>query len=176
MSGAAVRLFVAGAFASAAVLALAPGTSAAASPPPIPVSATTAFQIPVTFLSGCGVGFRCYIPPVAVLMPSATTDAPGVVTFTAAPPTTAADTPYDCLDVSVTWRNLTTGETGSTEIGRVPLDYSRPFSGADSCRYLPATVSTGSGTVVATADVDAAARATGDHHPVGVGVGVFQVP
>ena len=174
MSGAPVRPFLAGILAPAAVLALPLGvsTTAAASP----VAATTAFQIPVTFLSGCGVGFRCYIPPVAILTPSATADEPGVVTFTTAPPSTAATTLYDCLEVTVNWRNLTTGDTGTTEIGRVPIDYSRPVSGADWCRYLPATVSTGSGTVVATADVDAAARRTGDHHPVGVGVGVLHVP
>lgn len=137
---------------------------------------TTAFQLPVTFRSGCGVGFRCYVPTRAVITPSAMAQAPAVVTFTTGPPSTIFITWIDCIDVTVNWRNQTTGEIGTTEIRRVPPDYSRAQAPDEGCRYLPATVSTGGGIVTATADVVASARRSGDHVPVSSGRGVFQVP
>ncbi|SEB33478.1 hypothetical protein SAMN04490239_0740 [Rhodococcus koreensis] len=169
------RSLVAGSVVSAAILALALG-SAAAIAAPVSAASTTEFQVPVTFLSACGVGFRCYLPTLAAVTPSATTNAPGAVSFAATPPTTISITWLDCIDVTVHWRNLTTGATGATEIRRVPPDYSRPTAPGEWCRYNPTTVVTGSGTVAATADVAAAASRTGDHRPISSGVGLFQVP
>ncbi|MGF7123352.1 hypothetical protein [Rhodococcus sp. BE178] len=158
---------------SATVLAPILGSRAAiADPIAGPAPTTTVFQIPVTFLSGCRVGFRCWIPPVVPLAPTATTGAPGEVTFQLARPATYAIDLYDCIGVSVNWKNLTTGATGTAEVRRVPIDYSRPIPQEDLCRYVPATVVTGSGTVVATA----ASYQTGDHVPVGSGVALFEVP
>lgn len=167
------RFLVAGTVASVTALAPALGWSAAiADPSPGPAVSTTPFQIPVTFLSGCGVGFRCYVPPVVPLTPSATTGAPGEVTFQLARPATYAIDPYDCIGVTVNWRNLTTGATGTAEVRRVPLDYGRPIAPDDWCRYIPATVFTGRGVVVATAS----SYRTGDHVPVSPGAAVFEVP
>lgn len=167
------RLLVAGAVVSATALApiLAPPT-AIADPLPGPAGATTVFQIPVTFLSGCRVGFRCWLPPVVPLFPTVTTGAPGEATFQLARPTTYAIDLYDCLGVTVNWKNLTTGDTGTAEVRRVPIDYSRPIPPEDLCRYVPATVVTGRGAVVATA----ASYPTGDHVPVGSGAALFEVP
>lgn len=167
------RLLVAGAVAFGSVLVSSLGLAAAsANPPPGPPASTTAFQIPVTFLSGCGVGFRCYVPPLVSLTPSATTGPPGEVTFRLARPTTYVIDSYDCIGVTVNWRNLTTGATGSAEVRRVPLDYRGPIAPEDWCRYTPATVYTGAGVVVATAS----SYRTGDHVPVSPGAAVFQVP
>jgi hypothetical protein len=166
------RLLAIGTVASAAILAPFLGSSATvADPPPGPATSTTAFQIPVTFPSGCGVGFRCYIPPLVPLTPSVTTGSPGEVTFQVARPTAYAIASFDCIGVSVNWRNLTTGATGNAEVRRVPIDYSRPIVPEDWCRYTPATVLTGSGTVVATASAGDA-----DHAPVSAGAAAFQVP
>jgi hypothetical protein len=172
------RCFAAVAVGSVAISTVAFGSSAAAVPLPsaVPVASTTAFQIPVTFRSGCGVGFRCYVPTLALITPSATAEAPGSVTFTTGPPSTISITTIDCIDVTVNWRNLTTGDAGTTEIRRVPRDYSRAQTPDEWCRYVPATVSTGGGIVTATADVVASAQRSGDHVPVSSGFGVFQVP
>jgi len=172
------RLFAAGAVAFSTLLF---GSSAAAAiplPPPGPVASTTAFQVPVTFRSGCGVGFRCYVPTLAVITPQATADAPGLVTFTTGPPSTIAITSNDCIDVTVNWQNLSSGDTGTTEIRRMPPDYSRPgpYAPDEWCRYTPTTVSTGGGIVAATADVVASAQRTGDHVPVSSGFSIFKVP
>ncbi|MFC4604269.1 hypothetical protein [Rhodococcus kronopolitis] len=164
------RLFVAGTIASAAAVTPFLGSTAAAGPPPGPAASATAFQVPVTFLSGCGVGFRCYLPPLVSLTPTATTGTPGEVTFRLARPTNYQIAPFDCIGATVNWRNLTTGATGTTEIRRVPIDYSRSTP-QDWCAYIPATVDTGSGVVAATAD----AR-TPDHRPVSQGLAVLQVP
>lgn len=180
------RPFVARTVAAAAILALPLGSSAAAiaNPPPVPTSATTMFQVPVTFVSECStVGFRCWVPhQLATVTPSATTGAPGVVTFAAAPSPTISITTLDCIDVSVNWRNLTTGAPGNTVLRAARADFSRPVPPDEWCRYTPATVATASGWVAATADVNASAqvipRASGvwPQVPVNPGVGVFPVP
>jgi hypothetical protein len=164
------RLLIAGTTASATTLMPLLGSTAAANPPPGPAASTTAFQIPVTFLSGCGVGFRCYLPPLVPLTPTATTRAPGEVTFQLARPSTYQIDSYDCIGVTVNWRNLTTGATGTTQVRRVPIDYSRTTP-QDFCAYTPSTVETGRGVVTATAD----AR-THDHRPISPGVVILQVP
>lgn len=165
------RLVVTGAVAAATTLTpLVTATGAPASPPVDPGAPATPFQIPATFLSGCGVGFRCYLPPLVPLTPTARVDAPGEVTFDLARPTTYPIDSYDCIGMTVDWRNLTTGATGTTQIRRVPIDYSRPAP-QDFCAYIPSTVVTGGGVVTATAD----AR-TPDHRPVSPGVVVLQVP
>lgn len=164
------HLLIAGAVASATTLMPFLGSPAAANPPPGPATSTTPFQIPATFLSGCGVGFRCYLPPLVTLTPTATTGTPGEVTFQLARPTTYQIDTYDCIGMTMNWRNLTTGATGTTYVLRVPIDYSRSTP-QDFCAYTPSTVETGSGIVTATAD----AR-TADHRPVSMGVVVLHVP
>lgn len=179
-----VHRSVAGTVASVAVLALPIGSAATATanPPPVPAT-TTVFQVPVTFVSACStVGFLCWVPyRLAIVTPSATTEAPGVVTFTADPPTTKGM--LDCIDVSVNWRNVTTGAAGTTVLRAVtPVDFSRTIAPEDLCRYAPTTAATGSGTIAATADVNASARivpawsGVWPQVPVGPGFGVFQVP
>ncbi|SDD43415.1 hypothetical protein [Rhodococcus tukisamuensis] len=179
-----VRRSITGTVAAAAVLALPLGSSAAAAanPPQVPAT-TTVFQVPATFVSACStVGFQCWVPyRLATVTPSAITGAPGVVTFTAGPPATRST--LDCIDVSVNWLNVTTGAAGTTVLSAVtPVDYSRPVPPEDWCRYTPATVATGSGTIAATADVNASARivplwsGVWPQVPVGPGFGVFQVP
>lgn len=167
------RLQVAGILALTALLApfLGSSSTAAADPPADSTPSTTQFQIPVTILSGCGVGFRCYIPPLVPLFPSATTGPPGEVTFQLSRPTEYAIDTFDCIGVSVNWRNLTTGATGTTEVRRVPLDYSGPIAAEDWCRYTPATIFTGSGLVTATAS-----GGDSDHRPVSAGAAAFLVP
>lgn len=179
-----VRRSVARALASVAILALPLGSvaTATANPPPSPAT-TTVFQVPVTFVSSCNtVGFQCWVPyRLAAVTPSATTGAPGAVTFTADPPTTRGIP--DCIDVSVNWRSLTTGAAGATVLRAVtPVDFRRTIAPEDLCRYAPATVATGSGTIAATADVNASAHivppwsGVWPQVPVGPGFGVFQVP
>ncbi|MBT2272192.1 hypothetical protein [Rhodococcus qingshengii] len=166
------RLLIAGTLALTATLAPFLGQSAAiAEPPASSMPSTTVFQIPITFFSGCGVGFRCYIPPVVPLFPTATTEPPGAVTFQLSRPTAYTIDTFDCIGVSVNWRNLTTGATGTAEVRRVPLDYSAPIAAEDWCRYTPATVFTGSGLVTATATAG-----DPDHRPVSAGAAVFLVP
>ncbi|MFD4294005.1 hypothetical protein ACFWPA_15995 [Rhodococcus sp. NPDC058505] len=147
------RSFLARAAASAAVLAIPLGSSAAATagPPPEAAPATTVFQVPIRFLTGCvGSMFPCFtLPPPTTVIPTATPGGSGVVTFAAEP---AADWSY-CYDMTVHWRNLTTGAAGSTTLRLVERDYTRDPEPGDWCRYAPATASTGSGTVAALADV-----------------------
>ncbi|MFD4181168.1 hypothetical protein [Rhodococcus sp. NPDC058514] len=168
---------------AATILALPLGSSAAATanPPPAPISATTAFQVPVTFVSACsGVGFRCWVPhQVAIVTPSATTNTPGLVTFSAVPPTTTA-IDLDCIDVSVNWRNLSTGAAGTTALRATwTIDYSHRTPQDEWCRYTPAAAATGSGTVAAVADVNASVHwppyLLWPQVPVNPGVGVFPV-
>jgi hypothetical protein len=169
---------------SLAILAAPFGLSAPVAAEPPPTSATTTtFQAPVTFVSACStVGFRCWVPYLlAVVTPSATTGAPGMVTFAAEPSTTIAITTLDCIDVSVNWRNLTTGAAGTTVLHTVqPVDFSRPVGPGERCRYTPATVGTGSGMVIATADVNAhvlpPASDRWPQMPVTPGFGSFPVP
>ena len=170
--------------ASVAILAAPLGSSAAATanPPPVPAT-TTMFQAPVTFVSACStVGFRCWVPYLlATVTPSATTGAPGMVTLAAEPSNTIAITTLDCIDVSVNWRNLTTGATGTTVLrAERPVDFSRPIAPDERCRYTPATVGTGSGTVVATADFNAHVLPPASDRwpqvPVNPGFGSFPVP
>ncbi|MFC9790070.1 hypothetical protein [Rhodococcus sp. NPDC127528] len=171
---------------SIAALALALASPAAANAnPPTPATATTVFQVPVTYVSYCtGVGFMCWVPyQVATVTPAATTSAPGVVTFSATPAAMINPTTADCIDVSIGWRNLTTGATGSTVLRAVtpgPESYRQPRKPDGWCHYLPATAGTGGGTVAATADVYASARPAQldawPQTPITVGVGVFQVP
>lgn len=177
---------VTGALASVAVLAvpLVSAATATANPPPAPTT-TTVFQVPVTFVSACStVGFRCWVPnQLTIVMPSATTGVTGVVTFSAERPTSTSGGTGDCIDVSVNWRSLTTGAAGTTVLRAVtPVDFSRTITPDEWCRYAPATVTTGVGTVAATADVNASVRVfphgsgTWPQVPVGPGFGVFQVP
>ncbi|MGW4480228.1 hypothetical protein [Rhodococcus triatomae] len=130
-------------------------TIAAAQPPPAPLTTKTDFQIPVTFVSACvTVGFRCWVPnELATITPSATTGAAGVVTFTSPQASTIARGGADCIDVSIDWLNLVTGASGNTVLRAVQPDSVRPIPVDERCLYTPTTVATGSGTVVATANV-----------------------
>ena len=172
------RSFVARAAASVTVLALllcSPAT-ATASPPPIPAATTTAFQVPVRFVAGCLLltVLACdYPPPLSTVTPSATTGAPGVVTFGAE--RSATNSTY-CITVVVNWRNLTTGAASTTTLRVLPLDPSRPTAPEDRCRYAPATVVTGSGTIAVVADVGAHPPADGYQILINPGLGTFPVP
>ncbi|MFC9362261.1 hypothetical protein ACFTZB_37510 [Rhodococcus sp. NPDC057014] len=115
----------------------------------------------------------CTVPPVVAVTPSATTDVPGIVTFTARQ-SGAIVTP-DCLDVAVHWRNLSTAAAGTAVLrGVTPTDFSRPTAPEDWCRYIPVAVVTGSGIVAASADAFA------DLHQfqlaIAPGFGTFAVP
>lgn len=150
-----------------------------ADPPPSPA---TAFQLPATFVSACStVGFQCWVPyQVASVTPSWTPTEAGAVAFSAEPSATVATTTLDCIDVSIAWRNLTTGTTGVTVLQAVTPPYHGPRPAPDRlCRYLPATAATGSGTVVATADVSGSAHPPRSdlwpQLPLHPGVGVLTV-
>ena len=169
---------VAWAAASVAAIAipLCSSATATANLPPDPGGTTTAFQVPVRFFAGCLLltTLACeYPPPLSTVTPSATTGASGVVTFAAE--RSATNSSY-CVAVSVNWWNLTTGVAGRTALGFVKPDHSQPTAPEDRCRYAPAAVVTGSGTVAAVADV-------GEHPPVdgykilvNPGLGTFPVP
>ncbi|MCJ0907378.1 hypothetical protein [Rhodococcus sp. ARC_M6] len=118
---------------------------------------------------------------LATVTPSATTGASGTVTFAAQPSPTISTTTLDCIDVAVNWRNLTTGAVGATVLRAVPqIGLSGPIVPEEWCRYTPATVATGSGTVAATADVSASVHPPSSdlwpQVPVNAGLGIFQVP
>lgn len=161
-----------------AILVLPLGSSAAATanPPPSPATTTTVFQVPVRFVVGClGSTFPCWsLPPLTTVSPSATTGLPGVVTFATE---RAANWTY-CVDVTVNWRNLSTGAAGTTALRIVERDYTRPITPEDWCRYAPETAVTGSGTVAAIADVDTVVPygLWGYKTLVNPGIGTFQVP
>lgn len=156
-------------------LALCSSTVATADPAGTP----TAFQVPLRFVAGCSFEImECWgLPPLSTVIPSATPIAPGAVTFTAAPATRVLAQSYDCVDMWVHWRNLTTGATGTTVLERIPVDHARTPPPYQWCEYPPATADTGAGTVVATADIvtfgfpPAAYRIV-----VTPGVGTFHVP
>ncbi len=152
------RSFMARPAASVSVLAVPVCTSAAATanPPPVPPATTTVFQVPVRFVEGClSTVFACwYLPSLTTLTPTATPDASGAVTFSTEPSPWAST----CPDVTVTWRNLTTGAAGTTALRRVEPGYDPPIAPQDRCRHAPATALTGSGTITATADVGAFTR------------------
>ncbi|MDH6283315.1 hypothetical protein [Prescottella agglutinans] len=176
------RAFVARAAASVAVLALplCSSVAATASPPPVPAT-TTAFQVPVRYVAGClSEILMCWNPtPLISVTPSATTGAPGAVTFAPEPPTATPEPPTGicvALDITVNWRNLTTGAEGTTVLRHVVPDYSRSVAPDGWCRYGPATVSTGSGMVAATADVGAPLPAPAYQILITPGLGTFQVP
>ena len=163
--------------ASVAALALPLCSATVASADPLPDSATTTvFQIPVRFVVGCvGSTFPCWnLPPVTTVSPSATTGAPGVVTFAME---RAADWAY-CVDMTVSWRNLNTGAAGTTALRIAERDYTQPVAPEDWCRYAPTTVFTGSGTVAAIADVDTVVPYGMYGYKVSVnpGLGTLQVP
>ncbi|MFC4604427.1 hypothetical protein [Rhodococcus kronopolitis] len=170
------RSFFPQTLASVAVLTLplCSSAAAAANPPPVPVPTTTAFQVPVRYVAGClSELLMCWNPtPLISVTPSATTGAPGAVTFATEPPTGICV----ALDMTVNWRNLTTGAAGTTVLKHVVPDYSRPVAPDGWCRYGPATVSTGSGTVAATADVGAPLPAPAYQILITPGLGTFQVP
>lgn len=167
----------------AASLALPLGSTAGAHADPPPAQ-TTMFQVPATFVSACStVGFRCWVPnQIAAVTPAATTGEPGVVTFSAVPSVTVATaTLLDCIDVAISWRNLTTGAAGETVLDGVPYsDFSRRPAPDEWCRYAPASVVTGSGTVVAVANVARFVRpgepSLWPQVPIQAGVGAFPVP
>ena len=172
------RSFVAWAAASVAVLAIPLCSSATvmAKTPPVPAATTTAFQVPVRFVAGCLLltVLACdYPPPLSTVTPSATTGASGVVTFAAE--RSATNSTY-CVAVWVNWRNLTTGVAGTTTLRLVESDHSRPTAPEDRCRYAPATVVTGSGTIAAVADVGAHPPVDGYQILVHPGFGTFPVP
>ncbi|MFC4604352.1 hypothetical protein [Rhodococcus kronopolitis] len=185
MRGIATHRSLTSAVVAIAALTLALGSPAAANAnPPAPTAVMTAFQVPVTYVSYCSnAGFVCWVPyQVATVTPAATSSTPGVVTFSAAPSPMVNPTLADCIDVSINWRNLTTGAADDVVIQAVPWRGSGPYPTrpGELCRYVPATVTTGSGTVAATADVYASAHpATSSawpQAPITVGVGLFQVP
>ncbi|WP_257890569.1 hypothetical protein [Rhodococcus sp. USK10] len=160
-----------------AILALPLGSTAAARANPPPSAATsTVFQVPVRFVVGClGSTFPCWnLPPLMTMSPSATAGVPGVVTFATE---RAADWTY-CVDVTVNWWNLSTGAAGTTALRIAERDYTRPIAPEDWCRYAPATAVTGSGTVVAIADVETVVPygLWGYKMLVSPGLGTFQVP
>ncbi|MCJ0905241.1 hypothetical protein [Rhodococcus sp. ARC_M6] len=172
------RSFVAQAAASVVLLAipLCSSATAIAGPPPIETSTITAFQVPVRFVAGCLLltALACdYPPPLSTVTPSATTGAAGVVTFAAQ--RSATNSTY-CVAVSVNWRNLTTGDAGTTTLPVVRPDHSRPAAPEDWCRYAPATVATGSGTIAAVADIGAYPPADGYQILINPGLGTFPVP
>jgi hypothetical protein len=172
------RSFVAWTAAAVAVLAipLCSSATAMANPPPVPAATTTAFQVPVRFVAGCLLMtvLACeYPPPLSTVTPSATTGTSGVVTFAAE--RSATNSTY-CVAVWVNWRNLTTGVAGTTPLRLVELDHSRPTAPSDRCRYAPATVVTGSGTIAAVADVGAHPPVDGYQILVNPGLGTFPVP
>ena len=172
------RLFVAWAAASLAALTipLCSSASAVADTPPVPAATTTVFQVPVRFVAGCLLMtvLACdYPPPLSTVTPSATTGASGVVSFAAERSATAA---RYCVAVSVNWRNLTTGVTGTTALGLVERDRSGPTGPGDRCRYAPATVVTGGGMIAAVADVGAGPPTDGYQILVHPGFGTFAVP
>ncbi|MFC7447313.1 hypothetical protein [Rhodococcus daqingensis] len=69
---------------------------------------------------------------------------------------TTSITMLDCIDVSVNWRNLTTGAAGTAVLRAMqPNNLSRPIAPDEWCRYDPATVVAGSGTVASVAAVNA---------------------
>ncbi|MHA4855133.1 hypothetical protein L1080_037365 [Rhodococcus sp. MSC1_016] len=79
------------------------------------------------------------------------------------------------------WRNLSTGAAGTTVLEAVqPVDFSRPRTSDEWCRYTPETVATGGGTVVATADVNAHVLPPASDRwpqvPVSPGFGSISVP
>lgn len=172
------RSFVARVAASATALALPLCASAVATanPPPVPTT-TTAFQVPVRFVVGCvGSTFPCWtLPPLMTVTPSATTTgAPGVVIFATE---RAPDWAY-CVDMTVNWRNMTTGAAGTTTLRMVERDYTRDPGPEDWCRYAPATAVTGGGTVAAIAAVDTAVPygMWGYKFLANPGLGTVQVP
>ena len=77
--------------------------------------------------------------------------------------------------MSVNWRNLTTGVAGTTALGLVERDPSGPTAPGDRCRYAPATVVTGSGTIAVVADGGALPPADGYQVLVHPGFGTFPV-
>ncbi|MFE5699504.1 hypothetical protein [Rhodococcus koreensis] len=172
------RSFVARAAASVAVLAipLCSSATAMADTPPVPAATTTAFQVPVRFVAGCLLltVLACdYPPPLSTVTPSATTGVSGVVTFAAE---RSATTSRYCIAVSVSWWNLTTGVAGTTALRLAERDRGGHTGPGDRCRYAPATVVTGSGTIVAVADVGAHPPVDGYQVLVHPGLGTFPVP
>ncbi|WP_246098169.1 hypothetical protein [Rhodococcus spelaei] len=115
------------------------------------------------------------MPPLTTVTPTATTGAPGEVTFAATPPTRTWTGLSGCLDVTVHWLNLTTGASGAATLRPVPYDYSRPYTPDNWCRYIPATAVTGSGTIAASADIGAPAPGA-YQFLVTPGVGIIPVP
>ncbi|SEE91005.1 hypothetical protein SAMN04490220_9169 [Rhodococcus jostii] len=167
------RLGIAWTAAFAAGCAFSLGLSAVAAAGPPPPGVTTGFAVPATFVSGCFSLLMCTVPPVVAVTPSAATQAPGVVTFTAQQ-SGAIVTP-DCLDVVVNWRNLSTPVAGTAVLrGVTPVDFSRPTAPEEWCRYTPVAVVTGSGMVAASAD----ASADLDRFQLAItpGFGTFAVP
>ena len=122
------RLFAAGAVAFSTLLF---GSSAAAAiplPPPGPGrvdhSVSDSGDVPI----GVRRGFRCYVPTLAVITPQATAMRPG---WGRAPTDgghrrRSRSPSNHCIDVTANWQNLSSGDTGTTEIRRMPPDYSRP--------------------------------------------------
>ncbi|MFE3290134.1 hypothetical protein [Rhodococcus sp. NPDC059234] len=160
---------------SAGVLALPFGSAAVAAASP-PAPATTAFQVPVAFTSGCFSVLMCNFPLPVSLVPTASTGSvPGVVTFGAVLPQLLSG--LDCLDVTVHWLNLATGASGTALVrAHTELGQGRPIPPEEWCAYPPVAVTTGGGTIAATADVGASAHAGWFQVPIGLGFGTFPVP
>ncbi|MFC4603627.1 hypothetical protein [Rhodococcus kronopolitis] len=157
---------------AALTLPLCAAAAATANPPPTP----TAFQVPMRFVVGCAFSmFPCWnLPTQTTVTPTAAPGAPGVVTFAAE---RAAPWSY-CFDMTVNWRNLTTGTAGTTTLRIVERDYTRDPGPEDWCRYAPATAVTGGGTVAAIAAVDTVVPygMWGYKFLVNPGLGTVQVP
>ncbi|WP_075836360.1 MULTISPECIES: hypothetical protein [unclassified Rhodococcus (in: high G+C Gram-positive bacteria)] len=172
------RSFVSLAAVSVAILAipLCSSANATANPSSVPAATTTAFQVPVRYAAGCRSNlFMCLSPPpLTTVTPTATPGEPGMVTFAAEHPTSTWVNIFGCLDVSVNWRNLTTGAAGTTVL-RQAADYTRPAP-EDRCQYTPAPAVTGSGTIAAVADIGAYPPADGYQVLINPGLGTFPVP
>lgn len=166
------RTSLVGAVSSIVVLgALGPPVTASANPPP-PASTTANFPVSVGFATACTLAYWGCLPNLTTITPSASTGAPGEVTFTARVTLRG----YSCPDLSVRWLNLTTGAAGTTALRRAPVDYRRPVAADEWCRYTPASAVTGSGAVAATADAASVVAPGGFQVLVNAGFGIIDIP
>ncbi|WP_305091444.1 hypothetical protein [Prescottella sp. R16] len=154
------------------------GLATMAASSPATAATTTVFPIPVRFVAGCSFDImECWgLPPLTTVVPAATPGTDGTVTFTADHAARVSAHTLYCVAVRIHWRNLTTGDADTTTLEPVDVDFTQPYPANPWCRYTPATVDTGGGHVVATADVVTFGAPPAKYqnvvHP---GVGVFDV-
>ncbi|OQQ31008.1 hypothetical protein A6410_05080 [Prescottella equi] len=163
------RLAIVGAVSSVVALGALGAPAIASADPQV---TTAEFSVPVGFAAACTLTVWVCVPNLTTVTPSATTGAPGEVAFTAHVTLPG----YSCPDLSVRWLNLATGTSGTTELRRVPVDYSRPVAADEWCRYAPVLATTGGGTLVATADAGSVVTPGGFQVLVNPGFGTFNVP